>query len=228
MVIRENTPVVCVDKGDLYTVIGGFAVILVVAMLVNPGLFAHISLSGNSGSTPTETTAVEPVTQVTLTTAATPLQTVGENRTPAPKEPYRIVYTSNPFSYPVIHLPDHMETFGASDINPDKNMTPFAYIEESRGGITQEFSVPYDTWAMNISVTADRRPQYAVFRMVLCDATGSILTGAKIQYPGTMYKTVHGSGSGLYMIISTDNVDSFRITLETPTRLYEKDAGSSS
>jgi len=221
MVIRENTPVVCVDKGDLVTVVGGFAVILVIAMLANPGLFTHLLSPGVSNSTPTETVTVVPGTPVTVTTPVTPRETEGQNQT-AVSQPYRIVYTNNPFTYPVIHLPDHMETFGASDVNLEKNMTPFAYIEETRGGITQKFSVPYETWALNVSVTADREPQYAVFRMALCDATGDIITGAGIQYPGTVYKVVHGSGNGLYMIISTDSVDSFRVTLETPARIYEK------
>jgi len=62
-----------------------------------------------------------------------------------------------------------------------------------------------------------------MFRMVLCDAKGNVLDGAEIQYPGTMYKVIRTSGTGMYMIISTDSVDSFRISLETPLRIYEKD-----
>ena len=117
-----------------------------------------------------------------------------------------------------------METFGASDVplHEASPNIPFAYIEESRGGLTQAFSVPYDVWVLNISVTANRQPQYAMFRMVLCDAKGNILQGAEIQYPGTMYKVVEASGTGMYMIISTASVDSFRISLETPLRYYEK------
>jgi hypothetical protein len=121
-----------------------------------------------------------------------------------------------------------METFGASDI-PLRETSPgipFAYVDESRGGLTQTFSVPYEVWALNVSVTANRFPQYAMFRMVLCDAKGNILQGSQIQFPGTMYKIVRASGPGMYMIISTDNIDSFRVTLETPQRIYEKDRTS--
>lgn len=213
------------DKGDLYTLIGGFVVILLVAVIANPGALSNVpSLSFPIKNPFVQATAV-PTPQVTVVTVP-PTGTPQVNQTPRPPDaPYRIVYSTNPFSYPVVHLPANMETFGASDI-PLRDASPsipFAYVEESRGGITQAFSVPYEVWALNISVTADRQPQYSMFRMVVCDAKGNILQGAEIQYPGTMYKVVRASGPGMYMIISTTAVDSFRISLETPQRIYEKD-----
>lgn len=212
------------DKGDLLTFIGGFAVILVVAVIANPGLLAiHSSPGSPVPGAPTQPVTTD--TPVTPAITAAPQQTPAAGLTPVP--PYRIVYTSNPFTYPVVRLPDHMETFGASDVNRETNMIPFAYVEESRGGITDKFSVPYGMWGLNISVTADRKPQYAIFRMVLCDSAGRIITGSEIQYPGRTYKSVHASGTGLYMIISTTEVDSFRISLETPERFYNSTAALS-
>jgi hypothetical protein len=217
-----------VDKGDLYTLIGGFVVILVIAVIAHTGALSKVPSLPFSGSTPAVHATEVPSYQVTVVTSSpTPIPEV--NMTPrSPDSPYRIFYTSNPFTYPVVHLPAHMETFGASDIplRETSPIIPFAYIEESRGGLTQIFSVPYEVWVLNISVTADRQPQYTMFRMVLCDAKGNFLQGAEIQYPGTMYKVVRTPGKGMYMIISTDSVDSFRISLETPLRFYEKDRTS--
>jgi len=212
-----------VDKGDLYTLIGGFVVILVVALIANPGAFSSLPALPLSQGTPTVQATVVPTYQVTVVTP-TPALIPEVNQTPRPPDqPYRIFYSSTPFSYPVVHLPAHMETYGASDIPLREGpLIPFAYIEEPRGGITRPFSVPYEVWVLNISVKEEQQPQYAMFRMVLCDAKGNILEGSEIQYPGTMYKVVPTSGKGLYMIISTSSIDSFRISLETPLQVYEK------
>ncbi|MFA5237166.1 MAG: hypothetical protein WC362_04860 [Methanoregula sp.] len=213
------------DKGDLYTFIGGFAVILVIAVIANPGAISNFPSLPFIGNTPVTQVTEIPSPQETVVRAPAPTQIPETNLTPRlPDPPYRIFYTSNPFTYPVVHLPAHMETFGASDIPlREGTSVPFAYVEETRGGLTQAFSVPYEVWVLNISVTADHQPQYAMFRMVLCDAKGNVLDGAEIQYPGTMYRVVRATGTGMYMIISTDSVDSFRIGLETPSRIYEKD-----
>jgi hypothetical protein len=211
-----------VDKGDIYTVIGGVAVILLIAVVANPGMLSPILPGVKSGNAVQETGSPTPVQTAVYTLS--PTQAPGANLTPQPPAPpYRITYANNPFTYPTIHLPVHMETFGGSDIPLRGNTTvPFAYIEESRGGITTIFPAPYDVWALNISVTANRQPQYAMFDMVLCDAkTGTIITGAEIQNGGTMYKVARTSGR-MYMIISVAYVDSFRVTLETPYSYYVK------
>ena len=218
----RNIPVVRVDKGDIFTITGGLVVILLIAMIVNPAMLSPLLPVSGSGPAVQATNVPAPEPTVMFSVSVTPTPVV--NLTPQPPAPpYRILYLNNPYTYPVIHLPDHMETFGASDIPLRGNATvPFAYVEDSRGGLTTVFSVPYEAWALNISVTATSQPQYAMFRMVLCDAkTGTIITGAEIQNGGTMYKVVRNSGS-MYLIISVANVDSFRITLETPFSVYEK------
>ena len=114
-----------------------------------------------------------------------------------------------------------METYGVSNTPRGNVNIPFAYVEDSRGGLTTIFKVPYAVWALNISVTANTHPQYATFDMVLCDAkTGSIITGSEILNGGTMYKIVRTSGS-VYMIIGVNYVDDYRITLETPISYFE-------
>ena len=218
-VFIENRPELPVDKGDILTVAGGTVVILLVAVIANPGLLSSV-LPGPAGGHAVQ----EPVPSVTQTpvSVVSAMPTPAVNRTPAPPPPlFRITYTNTPFSYPVIHLPDHMEVYGASSTPLLANTTvTFAYMEESSGGLTQVFSVPYQAWALNISVTANTQPQYSLFRMVLCDAqTGDIITGSEIQNGGTMYKAVRSSGK-MYMIVSVDYVDSFRINLETPVQYY--------
>ncbi len=212
------------DKGDIYTLIGGFVVILIVAIIANPGSLSGIPSLRFSGSTPAVQVTQTPAPAITVVTTE-PTQAPEVNQTPRPPDqPYRIFYSSTPFAYPVVHLPEHMETFSSSDIplRGGGPSIPFAYVEEPRGGLTQPFSVPYDVWVMNISVKAELQPQHAMFRMVLCDAKGNIITGSQIQYPGTMYKVARTSGKGFYMIISTSSIDSFRISLETPKESYEK------
>ncbi|MDD4483385.1 MAG: hypothetical protein PHD55_03320 [Methanoregula sp.] len=210
------------EKGDLLTLIGGFVVLLLVAVLVRPDSFMVLVPGSSPGVTP----------QITITPAASPEMTVAVTDTPRtvpvanstpqePAPPYRIMYTSNPFTYPKIHLPDHMEAFGASDIPLRENRSvTFAYMEGVGGGLTQVFTVPYEEWAVNITVNEEQWPQYAMFKMVVCDAkTGTVLQGGEIQFPGSMYKVVRASGP-VYMIVTTSNVDSFRIDLETPYRYY--------
>jgi len=195
-------------------------VILLIAVIVNPGLLAK-ALPGPASGPAVQETVVPSGTQTLVSTVpATPAPVVSLTPTPLPP-PYRITYTSNPFAYPTIHLPDHMEIYGVSSTPLRANTTvTFAYMEESKGGLTSVFSVPYEAWALNISVTATTQPQYAMFRMALCDAkTGNIITGSEIQNGGTMYKVVRTSGK-MYMIVSVDYVDSFRITLETPLQYY--------
>ncbi|MFZ0006477.1 MAG: hypothetical protein WCC86_00915 [Methanoregula sp.] len=199
------------DKGDIYTLIGGFVVILVVAVIANHGLI--------SPSSPTTNVPTVSVTQVPVPSSVVQTPTVPPTlQLPVP---YQIILTTNPFSYPVIHLPDHMETYGVSNTPRGNVNIPFAYVEDSRGGLTTIFKVPYAVWALNISVTANTHPQYATFDMVLCDAkTGSIITGSEILNGGTMYKIVRTSGS-VYMIIGVNYVDDYRITLETPISYFE-------
>ena len=210
------------EKGDLLTLIGGFVVLLLVAVLVRPDSFMVLLPGSQEGVTPQITATLTVSPEMTVAATGTPRTVPVTGITPQePRPPYRITYTSNPFTYPKIHLPDHMEAFCASDIPLRENRSvTFAYVEGTGGGLTQIFTVPYEVWAVNMTVHAERMPQYAMFKMVICDAkTGAVLQGGEIQFPGSMYKVVRASGP-MYMIITTSNVDSFRIDLGTPYRFY--------
>jgi len=108
-----------------------------------------------------------------------------------------------------------MEIYGASEIpRRDLEMVTFAFAEDSRGGVTQTFSVPYLVWILNTTVIANRNPAYANFRMALFYAdTGGIIEGEKILNYGSIYRIVQTSNKSMYMISSTTYVDSFRIAL---------------
>lgn len=98
----------------------------------------------------------------------------------------------------------------------NEGIVPFAYIEEARGGITEAFHVPYTVWRLNCSVSATVRPEAAHFRMALVDLeSGSIIEGAELRYPGSIIKNVERGGKDFYLIVSVNEIDSYRITLET-------------
>jgi len=211
-----------VETGDLLTLVGGVIIVLVIAMVANPHYLAGLA---TSPVTPAPTTAgvssPEPVTTPVI--PVTPLMT--ETPVPAPTiaPPYRIFYSSDPFSYPKFKIPDNMETFGAGDLPlQGKEMVPFAYISEARGGLTQKFRVPYPVWELNTTVTANRTPQYGNFRMALCYAdNGTVIDGEEILNRGSTIRVVETSGTDMYMIITTAYIDSFRIVLETPRDYYD-------
>jgi len=99
---------------------------------------------------------------------------------------------------------------------------PFAFIEDSRGGLTRVFSVPYPVWVINTTVFAEHHPQYSNLRFALCYAdTGGIIKGEEILNQGTSYRVVRISNVDMYMIITADSIDRFRITLETPRGYYD-------
>ena len=106
---------------------------------------------------------------------------------------------------PVFRFPDNIETYGASDIIArNQEMVPFAFVQGTRGGLTQKFSVLYPVWIINTSVTANLTPQCGRLRMVLCDAQdGSIIEGEEILNRGSSYRLVQVSNKEMYMIIGT-------------------------
>jgi hypothetical protein len=211
-----------VESGDILTLVGGLILVVVIAVIINP----HY-LSGAPTVPATPVIPVTPSFQPTVYPSVIPIETVILTPVPTPSmrpdDPlYRIFYSSKPFTYPRFKLPDNMETFGASDI-PLRNeeLVPFAFVEESKGGLTQTFSVPYPVWIINTTVIANRTPQYGNFRMALCYArNGSIIEGEEILNRGTSYRIIQTSNTDLYMIITTAYIDQYRISFETPRSYY--------
>jgi len=218
-----------VDSGDSIALAAGFLIVLFVAMLVHPEYLAVLQIPFSvevpeAGTSPQIRIPAEP-------TPVSEVQIPVIPALPGSRGPlYRITYTDRPYSYPLYLLPDNMETFGASEL-PARTLewVPFAFVEDTRGGLTKVFSVPYPVWVINSTVIAKTRPQYSIFRMVLCSAeSGEIVEGEEILNRGTSYRIVQTSNTGMYMVISTENIDSFYIRLETPRNYYDayRPAGS--
>jgi hypothetical protein len=114
--------------------------------------------------------------------------------------------------------------FGESDIRRSgQDVVTFAYVEDSRGGLTRVFSVPYPVWTMDIRVVDNTTPNIASFRMALCyAANGTIIDGVELIHPGTAYKKIQTSNTPLYLIISTNNIEGYRIDMQTSRQYYEQ------
>lgn len=202
------------ERGDIITLAAGIVLVIVIAVAVKYG-----------GLLPSGMPAV-PVTTfpVIAATALPATTTVSPSPTPADPVLYRIYYTSTPLDHPVFRLPEDLNLFGASDIAwRDPDIVPFAYLEESRSGLTQEFSIPYGVWGMNITVFASTKPQYARFKMALCYADdGKAIEGLELSGPGSAFRSVQVSNTGVYLIIHMENVDAYRITFITPRSYFNR------
>jgi hypothetical protein len=212
-----------VDSGDVLALFAGFAIVIFVAIMANPHSFSGLQNFPERPPKPAETVVQTniPVTIIPENLEQIPVTTP---RMPKPDvPPYRIVYTDKPFTYPVYKLPENMVTTGASETpRPSQELVPFAIIENTRGGLTRVFSVPYPIWVINTTVIAENQPQYANFRMALCYAdTGGMIKGEEIVKPGTSYRIVRTANTSMYMIISVKNIDSYQIHLETPREYYD-------
>ena len=210
------------DTGDVLTLIAGIAIVIFVAFMANPEYLSELQNSSEMLLKPAETVVktTNPFTFPSEYPEQVPVVTPGMPKPDLP--PYRIFYTDKPFSYPVYKLPENMVTTGASEApRQTQEWVPFAVIENTRGGLTQVFSVPYPIWVINTTVVAENQPQYANFRMALSYAdTGGIITGEEIVKPGTSYRIVRTANTSMYMIIGVNNIDSYRIRLETPREYY--------
>jgi hypothetical protein len=221
---------VIVESGDILTVVGALILVVVIAIIANPqylqGIFpARAPVSPTI--IPTSTSVPALTTPVATQSAAVPsLPSATETlpvAEPTPLPPYRIFYTDNPFSYPNVRLPDQMRTIGESDIpRSGQDVVNFAYLEDTRGGLTRVFSIPYPVWMLNITVNASRTPQLGNFRMALCYAgNGTIIDGAEILNQGTAYKKIQTSNTDLYIIVSTANIDRYHMDFLTTREYYD-------
>jgi hypothetical protein len=226
-ILRGITKIVCVESGDILAVAGGLVIVLVIALIANPQYLSGFSLDRPTG-TPLVTTTPSPV-QVpappTITVTPSPVPAL-ITPTPVPTQalPYRIFYTDNPFSYPSYKLPERMDTFGESDIRRSgEDIVTFAYMGDTRGGLTRIFSIPYPVWMLNITVNASRTPQLGNFRMALCYArNGTIIDGTEILNQGSAYKKIQTSNTDLYLIISTANIERYHIDFQTTRQYFDQ------
>jgi hypothetical protein len=212
-----------VETGDILTLVGGMVIVIIIAFIANPHYLSGLTTPVPAPSSPPAETP-EPVTTIPVVTSELPPITETPAPVPTVAPPYRIIYTSNPFSYPRFKMPDNMDTFGASDVAiRNREMVPFAYISDSRGGLTQKFNIPYPVWVINTTVFANRTPQYGNFKMALCYVSnGTLINGEEILNRGSLYRVIETSGADMYMIITTDYIDSYTISLETPRDYYDQ------
>jgi len=199
------------EWGDLAAVILGLSLVIVLTFLLSPAAPPTRGPPEAATPTPVPTLVATPV-PVTTTMPSTPPTT-------PPFTPMRILYTGDYSLLPVRFLPSDMSMYGSSSIGWKYTSSEvFAYIDESHGGITQTFTVPYPVWRLNATLYATTTPQYASFRMILVDEeTGQILDGIEIHFPGTVTRTIAARGRPLYMVIETENVDRFVVTFERPS-----------
>jgi hypothetical protein len=223
-ILLRHDPVLHVETGDILTVAGGLFIVLIIALIANPHYLAGLQVSLPGGTPSPSLTPLRPTAVITLlpTTMATPARAPTPTPALTPGPPYRIYYTDKPFSYPVVRLPDHLEMFGESDIRRSgQDIVTFAYVEDSRGGLTRVFVIPYPVWTMDIKVIDNTTPNIASFRMALCyAANGTIIEGVELIHPGTAYKKVQTSNTPLYLIISTSNIEGYHIDLQTSRQYY--------
>jgi hypothetical protein len=215
-----------VEKGDILTVAGGLLIVLIIALIANPHYLSGLQAALPGGTPAPVQTPLQPppVTTPLLTTLATPVPSATPSVSLTPVPPYRIYYTDNPFSYPVVRLPDRLDKFGESDIKrSDQDIVTFAYIADSRGGLTRVFSVPYPVWTMDIRVFDNATPNTGSFRMALCyAANGTVIDGVELIHPGTAFKKIQTSNIPLYLIVSTTNIEGYRIDMQTSKEYYEQ------
>jgi hypothetical protein len=219
-------PLLFVETGDILTVAGGLFIVLVIALIANPQYLSGMQVS-LPGSTPLLTQTPPPPTTAPVllpptTATQTPAETPAASRTPVTSS--RIYYTDKPFTYPVVRLPERLEMFGESDVRRSgQDIVTFAYMEESRGGLSRVISIPYPVWTMDIRVIDNTTPNVASFRMALCyAANGTIIDGVELMHPGTAYKKIQTSNTPLYLIISTTNIEGYRIDLQTSREYFEQ------
>ncbi|OPX65221.1 MULTISPECIES: hypothetical protein [unclassified Methanoregula] len=213
------------EKGDILTVAGGLVLVLILALIVNPQTITGFT-SPVAGRTSLPTTEPLPLPTIQKSIPTTTVQspiitTVSPNM---PSRPVRILYTNKPFTYPVVKLPDRLDIYGESDIRrPGQDTVTFAYLEESRGGLSQVFTVPYPVWTMDIRVIDNVTPSVANFRMALCyAANGTVIDGVELNHPGMTYKKIQTSNTPLYLIISMTDIQGSRIDLQTSREYFEQ------
>ncbi len=212
------------EKGDILTVAGGLVIVFVIALLVNPQSLPNLPAGGNSPGPSGGTAAPLPSPSAVAVTPVIPTTVPAPVPIPAAEASYRIRYTDKPFTYPVVRLPESLEHIGESDIRRSgQDTVTFAYMAESRGGLSQVFTVPYPVWTMDIRVYDNVTPNIASFRMALCyAANGTAIDGIELIHPGTAFKRIQTADTPLYLIISTNEIEGYRIDLQTSRQYYQE------
>ena len=201
------------DRRDILTIVVGVVIVLVISLVIHPPQLGVQQVT----ETPVPTINLTNNTPNQTTVPTIPLPIVISAPTGKQSDLQHLTFTKTPWLFPRYQMPDNMNIYGSSDPAWRFNDTiAFAYLSEKRGGLTNNFTVPYPIWKINCTVTAQTHPERAQFQMVLVDAdTGTMFTGMQFSYPGTMTRILQTSHHQFYMIIACQDVDRYTLTLET-------------
>lgn len=205
--------IVTVDRRDILTIGAGVVIILIISLFLHPPQLGV----GQVKETPVPTVNLTPGTVIQTTVPTIPLPIVIPAPTGQQSDLQHLTFTRTPWLFPRYQMPDNLNIYGASDPAWRFNDTiAFAYLSDKRGGLTNNFTVPYPIWKINCTVTAQTHPERAQFQMALVDAdTGAIITGMQFFFPGTTTRILQTSHHQFYMIIACQDVDQYTLTLET-------------
>jgi len=200
-IFTRITHVYIMNSGDILSFAAAIGIVLIIVCIVHPPWAAP----GDTVQT-SETVS----TPLPTTLPVTPAQT---------KQfiPVRLEYVQQPVTkYQTYIIPDNLTTFGMSDpVWRGSNITSFAYLEGSYGGVTEPFFVSYPVWRLNCTVRKGSQPENARFKVLLINKeTGSIVDGAELSGPGKVIKNQETSGKEFYLVVQSSYAE-FRIELET-------------
>lgn len=201
------------DRRDILTIVAGVVIVLVISLILRPPQLGMQQVKETP--VPTANPINDSPNQTTVPTI--PLPIVISAPTGQQSDLRQLTFTKTPWLYPRYQMPGNMNIYSSSDPAWRFNDTiAFSYLSDKRGGLTNNFTVPYPIWKINCTVTAPTHPERAQFQMVLVDAdTGTIVTGMQFSYPGTMTRILQTSHHQFYMIIACQDVDRYTLTLET-------------
>ncbi|MDD3621947.1 MAG: hypothetical protein PHQ81_06050 [Methanofollis sp.] len=191
------------SSGDLLSVAAGVVIVILVAFAVQ--WWGDCDLIDDRGVV-VEHPSISNQTDPALTTPV-----------PVPTPPIsRISYVEKPvLKYKTYLIPDEMNCFAASDPpwGPEDGI-PFACLDVNRGGVTETFSVPYQMWRMNCTVTSEK-PASSYVKVALVDAgNNSVIKGFELNGPGHIIKNIQILPRDYYLIVESQNAMT-HIAMET-------------
>jgi len=197
----------------------GILAVVLIALIMRPPAQVLQLVSPTPVPTPTPALALPTIPTPVPTPIPTPILLPAV--TSEQVETRSIGFSDRPWEYPLFNLPTGLERYGASDPPWRFNDSiVFAYINGTRGGVSERFGVPYPTWKLVCRSSSASWPEKARLRIAVVEnATGEVLTGMDLQYPGTASRVIRTYNREFYLIVAPEHLDRYTITLEAPPEL---------
>jgi hypothetical protein len=210
------------EKRSVGAIAAGIIVVVVIAMILRPPAAVMAIVAPTPTPTPTPPPTLPTIPTPVPTTVQTPIRIAAPGEVKV--ETREIGFTARPWEYPLYQLPDDLVVFGASDVSWRFNdSVVFSYINGTRGGVTNRFTVHYPTWRIVCRTSSDAWPEFARLRLAVIDnSTGGVINGIDLQYPGTASRVIRTYDREFYLIVAADHLDRYTITLEAPTELIRR------